>query len=267
MKIFMSGATGFVGRHLILRLLRDGHEITIWARNPSKAALTLGGEVKVIGGADKFQLHEDALDGFDAVINLAGAPIAGGRWTRKRKQLIRDSRVHTTEALVKACQTVKAPPAVFISASAIGYYGPGLSDAVFHEQTPAGNGFLADVCQAWEKPLEELPASTRCTVARIGLVLGLQEGLLDKLTPVFDAGLGGVMGTGKQMMSWIHISDLVEIFVSALDSEKLNGPVNCVAPNPVSHKVFCKTLAQTIRRPCIFWRSFNRTANGAGSIL
>ena len=118
MKIFMSGATGFVGRHLILRLLRDGHEITVWARNPSKAALTLGGEVKVIGGADNFQLREDALDGFDAVINLAGAPIAGGRWTRKRKQLIRDSRVHTTEALVKACQTVKAPPAVFISASA-----------------------------------------------------------------------------------------------------------------------------------------------------
>jgi len=252
MKIFLSGATGFVGRHLILRLLRDGHEITAWVRNPSKASLSLGGEVSIAGGADSYELPPDALDGFDAVINLAGEPIAGGRWTKKRKLSILKSRVETTKALVNGIKSTPKAPHIFISASAIGYYGSTVENDVTNEHGSNGNGFLPQICAAWEAPLSEVPESTRVVTTRIGLVLGLQEGLLGKLTPVFDAGVGGVMGSGRQMMSWIHITDLVEIIATALTNKNFEGPINCVAPNAVSHEVFCKTLAKVLNRPCLF---------------
>ena len=252
MKIFISGATGFIGRHLILRLLRDGHEITAWVRNPTRASLSLGDEIKIIGGAKSYELQPGALEGFDAVINLAGEPIAGGRWTKGRRTQILESRVQTTRALIENLNSVTNQPKVFLSASAIGFYGSTEENDIVFESGPNGKGFLPEICQAWEAPLSKLPQSTRTVTMRIGLVLGLQEGLLGKLTPIFDAGLGGVMGSGHQMMSWIHITDLVELFVSALTTKDFEGPINCVAPNAVSHEKFCKTLASTLNRPCLF---------------
>jgi uncharacterized protein len=252
MKIFLTGATGFIGRHLILRLLREGHEITVWVRNPVKAARALGNEVEIQGGADQYRLPANALNNCDAVINLAGEPIAGGRWTTSRKQKIIKSRVKTTQALVQACNTSKHPPHVFISASAIGIYGAAKENTLLDETAPGGKDFLADVCKQWEAPVNEITSSTRTIIARIGLVLGQQEGLLQKLTPVFDVGLGGVIGSGQQMMSWIHITDLVEAFTTLLTNKNYQGPVNMVSPKAVSHKIFCKTLATTLNRPCLF---------------
>ena len=191
MKVLISGATGFIGRHLAQRLLRDGHEVTAWVRDRLRAEKTLGTEIQVIEGARGYQLPAEKLEAFDAVINLAGESIVGGRWTGAKKKRILESRVRTTQALVKAINECKNPPKVFFSASATGFYGHGDAQSPFDENCNAGNDFLAQVSEQWESAAKEVNTDTRLVIGRISLVLGLEEGLLGKLTPLFDAGLGG----------------------------------------------------------------------------
>lgn len=252
MKILVSGATGFIGRHLCQRLLRDGHEVTAWVRDPNKAVSQLGCEVNILGGASNYLLPDTGVDEFDAIVNLAGAPVAGVRWSAARKKQILDSRVRTTEALVAAINRSPTPPQVLFSTSGIGFYGYGDPKEVFTESSDAGNDFLSRVTQAWEAAANQTANGCRLVIGRIGLVLGLDEGILGKLTPIFETGLGGVMGSGRQGMSWVHIYDLVDFIAHALLNERTEGVYNCVAPNPVSHRQFCKTFAKTLGRPCLF---------------
>ena len=189
------------------------------------------------------------LDGIDAVVHLAGEPIAPGRWTARRKREILESRTGSTRLLSEVLARLTTPPSVLISASAIGYYG-NRGDARLDEESGPGSGFLAEVCLAWEQAVEPARrAGIRVAIPRIGVVLARHGGALAPLLLPFRLGLGGRLGHGRQYMSWIHIDDLVAAFQHALDQPDLEGPFNAVAPNPVPNTEFTKTLARVLHRP------------------
>lgn len=252
MKIFVTGASGFVGRALVLRLLRDKHEVTVWARSIPRARAALGAEVAIVEGTHDLATLQGALEGQDAVINLAGEPIFQGRWTEKKKQEISESRLRLTKMLADAIASMETKPKVFVSGSAIGYYGD-RGDAVLDETSHLGEGFLAELCAHWEHAARQAEPFTRVVLVRIGLVLGLEGGVMSKLLLPFKAGLGAKLGNGKQFMSWIHIQDLVEIFARAITDEKMSGVYNGTAPHPVTNAQFTKTLGKVVRRPAVFF--------------
>ena len=195
------------------------------------------------------ELDPAQLDGIDAVVHLAGEPIAPGRWTARRKREILESRTGSTRLLSEVLARLKTPPSVLISASAIGYYG-NRGDARLDEESGPGSGFLAEVCLAWEQAVEPARrAGIRVAIPRIGVVLARHGGALAPLLLPFRLGLGGRLGHGRQYMSWIHIGDLVAAFQHALDQPDLEGPFNAVAPNPVPNTEFTKTLARVLHRP------------------
>ena len=192
------------------------------------------------------------MEGFDAVVHLSGASIAGGRWTSKRKQVLRSSRVDTTRVLVDALTHLNRPPSVFVCASATGYYG-NRGDEVLTESSGYGNDFLAILCRAWEgEAARAAAAGIRTVITRFGVVLSAQGGALPRMLTPFKLGAGGRLGSGKQWMSWIMLEDVVRVLRTAIEDARWNGPVNLVSPEPVRNSEFTRVLASVLHRPAIF---------------
>ncbi|MFN0168319.1 MAG: TIGR01777 family oxidoreductase [Bryobacteraceae bacterium] len=247
MRVTISGATGFIGRGLVAGLLRDGHTVYVLTR---RANTPYGSNVGIfywdpLAGPPP----DDALNRTDAVIHLAGEPVAQ-RWTAEAKHRIRESRVASTRHLVQGIRSVPYPPPVLICASAVGYYGF-RGDEFLTEQSTAGTGFLPEVCQEWEREADAASDLLRVAKLRIGMVLGKDGGALALMSPAFKAGIGGRLSNGRQWMSWIHHDDVIGLLRHALDGS-VSGPINGVAPNPVTNREFTRHLAAALHRPAIF---------------
>ena len=248
MKIFITGGTGLVGSHLIPRLLQEDHTVTVLSRNIEKAQAILGNNLEFCDSLERLT----SLDEYDAVINLAGEPIAGRRWTELQKQRLCQSRWQITKKLTQLIKAGENPPQIFISGSAIGYYG-NKEDIIITEDTEPHEEFTNKLCKAWEAfAMEAESSKTRVCLLRTGIVLSSKGGMLAKILPVFKFGLGGTMGSGKQYISWIHIEDMVGIINFLLTALQIKGAVNLTSPTPVTNKEFSKTLAKVLKRPCIF---------------
>lgn len=248
MKVLVSGGTGFVGRALCPGLLRAGHQVRVTTRNVEAAARRMPSAVELVHPAST-QEWADAVSGCGAVVNLAGESIAEGRWTPSRKRALHRSRVATTRSLVDACGTAGDPPRVFVSASAVGYYGPH-GDEKLDESTPPGEDFLARLCVDWEAEATRVrELGLRLVLARIGVVLGAGGGALERMTVPFKLFVGGPIGTGKQWLSWVHVQDVVALLIDALTNERMSGPVNVVAPDARTMGDFSRALGAALRRP------------------
>ena len=247
MKILVSGAHGLVGKALVKSLTRDGHEIVSLVRRESVVAKT-----EIEWHPNRGQIDAQQLEGFDVVIHLAGESIASGRWTEDKKLRIRESRVMGTTLLSESLARLSRPPATFISASAIGYYG-NRGDELLTEQSATGKGFLSEVCVAWEKATGAAEAKGIRTVhTRFGIILDTDGGALEKMLTPFRMGVGGKLGDGKQWMSWIALDDVVRGLRFLIDNVTVRGAVNFTAPNPVTNAEFTKTLGSVLSRPTIF---------------
>jgi uncharacterized protein len=247
MRVLISGGSGLVGSALTKSLRADGHSVFHFVRPGGTAA---PGDVRW----DPSQATVDvpALEAFDAIVHLSGASISDGRWTDNRKKELRSSRVDSTRVLVDSLERLKQPPRVFVCASAIGYYG-NRGDELLAESSGYGNDFLALVCRAWEGEAARAAArGVRTVMARFGVILATQGGALPRMLMPFKLGLGGRLGSGKQWMSWIALEDVVQILRSAIADEKIQGPVNIVAPQPVQNAEFTRVLAGVLHRPAIF---------------
>lgn len=249
MKVLVTGATGLVGRHLLRRLIEGGHEVVALTRNLDDASVTLPVRCLIHEWfPDSGQIDEHALDGVDGVIHLAGESVGEGKWNQERRQALLRSRIDSTRTLVGAI-AARAPedrPWVMVSASGIGVYGD-RGDEVMTETSPVGEGYLAEVCAAWEDEARRVEASgLRWVALRTGLVLAREGGALPHMLPPFRLGLGGRHGNGRQWMSWIHIEDLVSLYVAALENRAFEGPINAVAPGAVTNADFTRTLAETL---------------------
>lgn len=245
LQILVSGATGFIGGHLVRRLISRGDSVIVLTRDADRALNRFGPHVRVV--TDLQDLSPDTL--IDAVINLAGARILGIPWTRRRRQTLIDSRVSTTRALVNLSSRLQRPPRVFVTASAIGYYGVHADEPIDEQGEPQAL-FQSELCQRWEQAAAAVEAlGARLVKLRIGLVLGRDGGALPSLALPVRLGVGAILGTGRQWMSWIHLEDLVRLIEFAIDKPALRGPVNAVSPNPVTHREFQQTLARSLRRP------------------
>jgi uncharacterized protein (TIGR01777 family) len=234
-----------------MSLSRKGHRVTLLTRKGQAASPLVGPSVTTVewNGRDP-GAWEERLEGADAVINLAGAPLADARWTHARKRLLTDSRVQLTRRLVEAISRRSAKPSVLISASGIGYYGPS-DDRVLSEAAPQGEGFLADLCVAWEGEARRAAEfGTRVVLLRTGMVLEGDGGALPKMLLPFRLYLGGPIMPGTQWVSWIHRRDHVGLMEWALTTATVSGPINAVAPGPERMQAFCATLGQVLRRPC-----------------
>lgn len=245
MRVLMSGGSGLVGKAVSRALQADGCEVWNLSRRPSASGNVITWDVP------NQKLDASRLEGMDAVIHLAGEGIADKRWTPEVKQRIRDSRVLGTRLLVSAVTQWDRRPKVFISASAIGYYGDRGAERL-NEESPPGSGFLAETCAAWERETEPLDqAGIRRVNLRIGVVLSSEGGALAQMLTPFRLGFGGVVGPGTQMMSWITREDLVRVIQFCLREESARGPVNATAPRPASNRDFTKALGRVLRRPTI----------------
>jgi uncharacterized protein len=247
MKILVSGSHGLVGKALAPSLERDGHEVFTLVRGKARP-----GVHEIEWHPNQNEIAAGSLEGFDSVIHLAGESIASGRWTEEKKRRIRDSRVKGTTLLSEALAKLENPPQTFICASAIGYYGD-RGDDILTEASPPGNDFLAGVCVEWEQDTgAAAEKGIRVVNARFGIILSADGGALQKMLTPFRLGLGGKIGSGKQWMSWIALDDVVDGIRFALANDSLRGPVNFVAPNPVTNAEFTKTLGKVLSRPTIF---------------
>lgn len=248
MKILFTGATGFIGKSFTRVLLDQGHEVYAWVRNKTKANEALDDRIQAV-------IHLEDLNEqyFDAVINLAGAPIADKRWTDSRKLLLRKSRINLTNSLVGYINGLERKPSVVLSGSAIGFYGSQTAEHLLDESSEVIKGFQHSLCADWEDSALQLASdSTRVCLLRTGIVLGKGGGVLGKMLLPFKLGLGGPIGDGQQMMSWIHIQDWMNACLFILADESLSGPFNLVSPNPVKNETFSKALARALHRPAIF---------------
>jgi uncharacterized protein (TIGR01777 family) len=247
MRVVISGASGLVGTALLRALRAEGVQASSLAR-PSKPLSE--GDVRWDPRTGEVDLA--ALEGADAVVHLAGASIASGRWTEARKQLLRTSRVDATRNLVSALARMERKPSVLISASAVGYYG-NRGDEVLTEASPPGDDFLARLAVDWEAEAARAEQhGIRVVLLRFGVILAREGGALERMLLPFRLGLGGRLGSGRQWMSWIALADAVRLIQHALSNAELRGPVNAVAPNPVTNAEFTKTLGRVLRRPVIF---------------
>jgi len=247
MKLLVTGGTGFIGQAIIRARLAKGDEVTCLSRDPLKVKRAFGDSVRGVSSLDQ-------LNGFDfgAVINLAGEPIADGRWSEKRKSMIRDSRVAFTEELVSwiAGQAVK--PAVLVSGSAIGYYGSHRGDVELSEQGNVVSGFTHSLCADWEaRAARAEMLGIRVCQIRTGVVMGHGGGALKKMLPPFRLGLGGPVGHGQQWMSWVHLNDEVRAIEFLLEHDTLAGAFNLTAPLAVRNRDFSRELARVLKRPAV----------------
>lgn len=244
-RVVVAGGTGLVGGALVAALLARGDQVMVLTRSPKSARLPTGATARA------WDELMSVLEGADAVINLAGEGIADRRWTAARKAAIKGSRVDTTRRLVAALGACARPPAALINASAIGYYIPQGATPV-DEASPAGKGFLAEVCQAWEREAQAAEAfGVRVALIRIGVVLAREGGALPKMALPVRFFAGCKLGSGLQGLSWIHLDDLVAMFVAAAHTPAWVGPFNATAPKPLSNKAFTRCLARQLRRPLL----------------
>jgi uncharacterized protein (TIGR01777 family) len=252
MKILITGSTGLVGTALTPDLQRAGHTVCRLIRP--------GASSQTIGNSQGFDVNWNpatgelggAAVGADAVVNLAGASIAEGRWTPQRKDLLRSSRVDTTRALVQALAKMSARPRVLVSASAIGYYG-NRGDETLTESSQPGNGFLSEIAKEWEsEALKAEALGIRVVRARFGVILSKHGGALPQMMRPFQFGVGGKIGSGKQWLSWITLDDVLAILRLALENANITGALNVVSPQPVTNADFTKILAATLHRPALF---------------
>lgn len=245
MKCIVSGGTGFIGKRVVASLLADRHYVAIWSRRPGTEKRE--GVASFYWDPMQGEPAEESLRDFDAVIHLAGEPVTQ-RWTPEIKRRIRDTRVLGTRRLVDALAKVEHCPSVLVCASAIGYYGP-RGDELLDETSAAGSGFLADVCKEWEHEADRATElGMRVVKIRIGIVLGREGGMLQKMVPAFRAFAGGRLGSGKQWVSWIHVDDLAAMFQQAVE-QNVSGVWNGTAPNPVTNAEFTAELGKALSRP------------------
>jgi hypothetical protein len=250
MKALVTGATGFIGRHLLRRLEKP----VVLGRNPDAARGALGPGVE-IHAWDPLAAPPplEALRGVEAVFHLAGEPVAEGRWNAEKKRRIIESRQLGTAHLVEAIEKLDERPRVLVSASAVGYYGS-RGDAPLDESADPGADFLAEVCKVWELEAQRAARlGVRAVQARIGIVLGRGGGALAAMLPIFRRGLGGRLTlAGRQWMPWVHVDDVVGLLLHAAGKPEIQGPVNVVSPNPVTNAEFTRTLAAVLGKPAIF---------------
>jgi uncharacterized protein len=243
-RLLLTGSSGLIGSALLTSLRAHGAQVARLLRGPAS------GEDQISWDPAR-PLSPEAVSGFDAVVHLAGESVVG-RWTTAKKSRIRNSRVTGTRNLAQSVAKTKNHPRVLITASAVGYYGD-RADEVLNEQSASGAGFLADVCREWEAANQPAAdAGIRTVQMRIGVVLSPDGGALQKMLPPFRMGVGGNLGSGRQWMSWIHIQDMVGAVHHILKNDLLQGPVNMVAPKPVTNAEFTGTLASVLSRPAVF---------------
>ncbi|MFN7955194.1 MAG: TIGR01777 family oxidoreductase [bacterium] len=250
MRVAITGATGFVGRAVARALAERGDEVIAFTRDPEAAAERLDAEVVAVRWDPDDSVGIAAgLAGVSAVVNLAGEPVFGARWSEARKERIRASRVDGTRALVQAMAQMDERPAVLVSASAVGYYGvSGIAELA--EEAPCGSDFLAAVCRDWELEARRADAlGVRTAVLRIGVVLGKEGGALPKMLLPFKLFVGGPIGDGAQWVSWIHLDDLVGLVLFAIDRSEVSGVLNATAPHPVTNGELSETLGHVLGRP------------------
>lgn len=256
MNILLTGASGLIGSALLKDLVAKGHQVTGLSRNPDKAQLTIGkfyGKTLLskVNWCKSLEQFED-LNEFEAVINLAGEPIVASRWTPAQKQRLENSRWLMTKQLVDLINKSKTAPSVFISGSAIGYYGRQDDTPIAETFTAVHPEFSHQLCQRWEQiALQAGSSKTRVCLLRTGIVLSNKGGALAKMLLPFKLGLGGPIGNGEHYMSWIHIDDMVRGIIHLLSNNNSHGPYNLTAPHPVKNKDFAKALAHNLGRPCI----------------
>ncbi|NNK93107.1 MAG: TIGR01777 family protein, partial [Desulfobacterales bacterium] len=244
MNILITGASGLVGSALVEFLHNKGHSIFSLQRNKTTSRSRFW-NFERIASSDASAAH------FDAVIHLAGENIATGRWTRRKKELILNSRVEGTRELAEYCAALPQKPKVFISASAIGFYG-NQGDKILDESSASGTNFVADVCQQWEKAAQPAQnAGIRVVNGRIGMVLSGKGGTLKTMLPPFKLGIAGIVGDGTQYVSWVSIDDLISMFLFILETPSITGAVNLVSPEPATNFQFTKTLGKVVSRPTL----------------
>lgn len=249
MKIIVAGGTGFIGHHVCQTFIESGHEVIVLSRNPAVAPPHFPQKMLIIGWDTLAKNTEQTFEGVDAVVNLAGAPIADARWTPSRKQLLLDSRIETTRQLVQSIGTVSEKPQVLINASGIGFYGAG-TNVTMTESSQPGEGFLAELSQKWEQEAHRASEhGVRVLCVRLGMVLGSDGGALSKMKTPFKLFVGGPIAPGTQTVSWIDIRDLARLMLWLLETGNLSGPLNAVAPHSVTMKEFCQKLGQALHRP------------------
>lgn len=252
-RIIISGATGLIGKKISKKLIENGNEVVVLSRSPESAK-------KIIPGAKEYLYWNEyerdntasIVDGSNAVIHLAGAPVNGKRWNEKHKEDILRSRQITTRKLAKSIASVNNKPEVFISTSGSGFYGS-CGDKILNEESENGNDFLASVCKAWENETNYTDDSeVRKVIIRTGIVLSTESGALASFLLPFKLFIGGPLGNGKQWMSWIHIDDIVSLYLFALENKKVSGILSGSTENPVTMNDFAKTLGSVLSRPSIF---------------
>ena len=258
MRLLLLGCTGLVGRELVPTLLEAGHQLMLVSRRSRTAVSWARDQQLEWVQCDPAQASsweqggalQQALATADGVVNLAGEPIAEQRWTPAHLQLLHDSRIATTRHLTAAMAALVTPPSVLVNASAVGFYGTS-EQASFAESSAAGTDVLGSLCREWEAAAAGRPQATRLVVVRIGIVLAADGGALGKMLPIFRAGFGGPIGSGRQWMSWIHRTDLCALIQTALTDSSWDGVVNGVAPQPVSMASFASTLGRCLGRPSL----------------
>ena len=251
MRVLVTGATGFIGRALIPLLQREGHSVVAWVRSEARARSLLGAEVEMVHANAGLDALVSAMERCEAVVNLAGEPLLGGRWTAARRAILESSRVEVTDLLVCAIAKARTRPGALVSGSAVGYYGD-RADEPLGEASSVGDDFLARLCRRWENAAQSAESlGVRVALLRTGVVLGRAGGALAQMLPPFALGLGGPVGSGKQYLPWIHLHDLVKIIAVALVDERYRGPVNGVAPEEATSRAFARALGRALRRPAI----------------
>ena len=253
MRVAISGSSGLIGTALAESLRADGHQVQRLVRSQPASSPASGDAGAIAWDPVAGTIDAAALEGLDGVVHLAGAGVGDKRWTEARKRVVLDSRTEGTGLLAQTLAALDAPPRVFVSGSAIGYYGDG-GDTVLTEDSPHGEGYLANLVIAWEQAAQPArEAGIRTVLARTGIVLSKRGGALPKMLPLFRFGLGGPFGSGSQWMSWITLADEVAALRFLLDggADGVDGPVNLTAPQPVTNKDFAKALGRAMHRPAL----------------
>ncbi|MHC4339310.1 MAG: TIGR01777 family oxidoreductase [Planctomycetota bacterium] len=253
MKVLVVGASGFIGQRLVASLAERGDHVVVTGRSEKRLDKMFGNKASPFAwDPNSGPPPVEALKNVDGVINLAGEPVAKGRWTKAKKKRIRVSRVGGTRHLVEGLRALEKKPSVLVSASAVGYYGDRKHNALNEDSAP-GDGFLMEVCKEWEAEAGKArEAGIRTAIVRVGVVLGRDGGAYPLMSRPFRLFVGGPIGLGKMWMSWIHIDDIVGIFLHCLDTAGADRIYNGTAPNPVSNLEFTSTLASVLRRPALF---------------
>jgi len=250
MRIFVTGATGFLGRAVIERLRRGGDDITAWVRTPERARERLGPDVELVPVTAPRATLTAALSRSDGVVNLAGEPLIGKRWTESRRRALEDSRVQVTTSLVGAIAAASPRPSVLVSGSAVGWYGD-RGDELLTEASSPGDDFLARLCRRWEDAALGAEAhSVRVVLSRTGVILG-RGGALAQMLPPFRLGLGGPIGDGRQYLPWMHVDDFAAMIAAALQDQRYRGPINAVAPQEATSRAFAAALGRALHRPAV----------------